>query len=454
MIDDLLQIASSPGSAWRKPWLTYDGIVRDLPTTTPSVRTLSTLLVLVLLGGGCETDLPSDAGSLDAGGPDVATPAPPDDAAGAPVDAPATLDAAPVDGAPGLDAPASASPSQDARPAAGACVVPPRPMVDLLFVIDNSPYMEQKQRSLARAMPRLFEELARLPGGAPDLHIGVVSSDVGAGPTPLGNCVRPGGDRGRLQVRPGCGVPDGGSPFLRLHAGGAPANFKGSPAETLGCLVQLGELGCGYEHTLQSARVALAGPHQGGPDENQGFLRPEAHLALVILSDEDDCSAEPRSPLFADDTSFEGQSSSLRCSLRGHVCGGQDISTVNLDPWPLQSCAARPDGGGLIPVGELAAFFKRLKAQSGSVSVTVIAGWDDSPSASYRLQRIHTGDLTSAPICATSNNVVAYAGLRLREFAGAFGAAGRFLSICLDDLSPVWTAVRENIAGGLTCRSP
>jgi hypothetical protein len=79
--------------------------------------------------------------------------------------------------------------------------------VDLLLVVDNSPSMIEEQDSLRRGLPTLFAELGRIPGGLPDLHAGVASTDVGAGPSPIpGGCTRVGGDRGILQARPGCGL--------------------------------------------------------------------------------------------------------------------------------------------------------------------------------------------------------------------------------------------------------
>src|SRR5262245_32370052 len=51
--------------------------------------------------------------------------------------------------------------------------------VDLLFVIDDSPSMADKQQNLAANFPKLIDALSRLPGGLPNLHVGVVTSDMG-----------------------------------------------------------------------------------------------------------------------------------------------------------------------------------------------------------------------------------------------------------------------------------
>ena len=66
--------------------------------------------------------------------------------------------------------------------------------------------------------------------------------------------------------------------------------------------------------------------------ENVGFLRDKAYLAIVLITDEDDCSASVA------DTSMNGndndgmflqrppgETASLKCAARGHLCGGQSI---------------------------------------------------------------------------------------------------------------------------------
>src|SRR5512144_440234 len=55
--------------------------------------------------------------------------------------------------------------------------------LDVLFVVDNSPSMADKQRSLAANFPRMMDVLATLDGGLPNLHIGVVTSDMGTSAT-------------------------------------------------------------------------------------------------------------------------------------------------------------------------------------------------------------------------------------------------------------------------------
>jgi len=55
----------------------------------------------------------------------------------------------------------------------------PNRNLDLLFVIDDSPSMADKQVNLANNFPNFINVLNALPGGLPDLHLGVVTTDIG-----------------------------------------------------------------------------------------------------------------------------------------------------------------------------------------------------------------------------------------------------------------------------------
>ena len=57
----------------------------------------------------------------------------------------------------------------------------PNRNVDMLFLIDDSAFMRLPQMNLERNFPAFVAALDALPGGRPNLHIAVVSSDMGAG---------------------------------------------------------------------------------------------------------------------------------------------------------------------------------------------------------------------------------------------------------------------------------
>ena len=321
--------------------------------------------------------------------------------------------------------------------------------LDLLFMIDDSPSMQEEQANLARNFPRLIDELKKMPAGLPDLHLGVVSSDMGAGDANLGSsCGNSLGDRGVLQVRAGCGLDASKGRFLISENGGAKNNFQGDIADVFACMANLGTNGCGFEHQLQSVRVALS----GFVTDNAGFMRSDAHLAIVYITDEDDCSAPADTTMFENPVS--GQDGSLRCSLAGHVCNGKPIP-ASVFSTPLANCSAASDGGGkLIPVKTFIDEMKQLHTQS--VSVSVIGGWPADPAnASYALGYDLTSDypelLTSLPICQSANGK-AVVELRMKQFVDAFGSAGKILSICQDDFSDAMAQIGALISTTVECQ--
>ena len=60
--------------------------------------------------------------------------------------------------------------------------------VDLLFVVDDSNSMQEEQVSLTQNFSQFIDILSSIDGGAPNMHIGVISTDMGSGPRTLTNC--------------------------------------------------------------------------------------------------------------------------------------------------------------------------------------------------------------------------------------------------------------------------
>jgi len=221
--------------------------------------------------------------------------------------------------------------------------VNPSRALDILFMIDDSPSMEDKQALLAANTPAFMNVLKNIPGpdgkpGLPDVHVAVISSDLGAGPTAVDQC-RPGGDRGLFfgaRQKPECGFTDPDARFIVSSQGGTLNNFTGDISAVFGCLARLGSRGCGQEHQLQALRVAL---YDGVTPENKGFLRPEAYLGIVLLTDEDDCSADPNTDLFTQN--YPGFAPSWRCAREGHLCNGRAPPSGEFST-PYESCTTIP----------------------------------------------------------------------------------------------------------------
>src|SRR5262245_39314881 len=73
----------------------------------------------------------------------------------------------------------------------------PKRDVDILFVIDDSPAMGLAQAALIRDFPAFLTALQD-QSGVPNIHIGVISTDMGAGDSSIAGCA-PGGKSGILQ---------------------------------------------------------------------------------------------------------------------------------------------------------------------------------------------------------------------------------------------------------------
>jgi hypothetical protein len=195
--------------------------------------------------------------------------------------------------------------------------------VDILFLIDNSPSMSPKQAALALNIPKFIQTIDAT--GA-NYHVGIATSDIGADVAPgqlwggnIGGCDSYVGDDGLLQAKPctqrtfsssgggaaACStlcpdpryVPTSGTSYISKVDGvtNVPVNMQLDPKtgkmvdlgpiNAFQCMALVGDQGCGVESQLEGSRRALDG-------RNTGFLRPNSILAVIYITDEDDCSVQ------------------------------------------------------------------------------------------------------------------------------------------------------------------
>jgi hypothetical protein len=232
----------------------------------------------------------------------------------------------------------------------GGGVLAPTDRVDLLIVVDNSRTMGDKQSILALGVDALLAALtsprcidadgvpssvtptspdAPCPPGTArelppvrDLHVGVVSSSLGGhGADVCGNTVSTTeNDRAHLLSRMSAADPDGTKVktyedlgFLAWDPDGTLSPPGESDAALFATRLRaildgVGELGCGFEASLESWYRFLVDPDpfvetkvvnkeallEGTDDEllaqRAAFLRPDSALVVVMLTDENDCS--------------------------------------------------------------------------------------------------------------------------------------------------------------------
>jgi hypothetical protein len=358
---------------------------------------------------------------------------------------------------PGTSPDASVPPPPDAAPidprqTVAELPVTPNRDLDLLFVIDDSPSMLDKQVNLVANFPVFINRLEQVPGGLPNLHLGVVTPDMGTkasgSPTPgpaigqigQGGCAAL-GKAGALQTY---NAPVTGRFLVDVEAagGGRTRNYAGTLNEAFGMMARAGAGGCGFEQPLAAVRAAL----DNNP-MNSGFLRPAAILGIVFLTDEDDCSAKSTA-LFGPESPAVGPLQSFRCTRFGVTCavGGQTSDAMN-QPGNKDMCGANPASDFVDDVAPYRDFLRGLKSDPTKVIVGGIMG----PPQPFAVElRAPPGGGTPTPAIAHScvytgqmNVEVADPAARLRGFFDGFPDRSTFTTICQRNLADAL----EKIAG-------
>jgi len=194
--------------------------------------------------------------------------------------------------------------------------------------------------------------------------------------------------------------------------GGGRAWLASGELDRLRCLAYVGEITPPCYQYSEGLAAALAAIDPSGPNPEQaaGFLRDDAHLAVIVVNDRDDCSVAPGESL---DWRYHS-----RCALLG------DTS----------------EGGPLHPVVDLARDLLVLKDQGREIFVAVAAG--DSlaaDEASREAEREAFAASKDSPwhchhatfICDGEHGVADH-GRRHLEFARVFGANAVTANICED----------------------
>jgi hypothetical protein len=324
--------------------------------------------------------------------------------------------------------------------------------IDLLFVIDDSPSMLDKQTNLKANFANFINVLNTIEGGLPDIHIGVVTSDLGtkgaddatAGP-PIGSgqgACSGSGKSGNLRTDPSVT-----GPFISdtLNADGSrTTNYTGSLTAAFSALASAGANGCGFEQHIEAAKRALVATNTA----NTGFLRSDALLAIVIIADEDDCSMS-KSSLLGPDINTLGALQSFRCTRFGITCatGGADSNAMN-QVGPKANCNSNESSAYLTKISGYVSFFKGLKSDPNNVIVAAIAG---APTPFDVELRVPPGGGTAIPALAHScsytdamnTTQVADPPTRIKQFLDSFPNRSTFSTICQQDLSGGLTLIAQ-----------
>jgi hypothetical protein len=355
--------------------------------------------------------------------------------------------------------------------------------IDLLFVIDDSGSMKEEQAMLAAQFPRVARALATgdidddgvvdFPPPQ-DVQFGVISPDLGISGIPgIDRCTGV-GDDGLLSSRSRGQACDGDvPPFVQYRPSDDDLEQLG---RDFACLADLGTDGCGFEQPLEAALKALwpsaderVSFHGLTPDatttghgdlENAGFSRAEpgtvpSLLVVVVIADEDDCSAAD--PSIFTPPGYLPEPNALLAQGLNVRCHG--------NPEALYPVERYVHGLSLLREGtpQLVMFAAVAGVPPDRVDAAALAQLDDAdPSARDAFYRELLDDPrmqsqvdtlgTPSPdddalvtACETANTK-AYPARRIAQVAHAFGENGLVQSICQDDLGGVLSALLGRIA--------
>jgi hypothetical protein len=332
--------------------------------------------------------------------------------------------------------------------------------IDLLFVVDDSPSMLDKQNNLIANFPGFINILNTLEGGLPNLHIGVVSTDMGTkgtvvlapgpgiGTVGQGGCAAS-GKNGVLQTNAATAMLSGNFiSDIRQGDGTRLRNYTGNLADVFGNMARAGAGGCGFEQPLHAMRRAL----DGNPS-NAGFLRPSALLGVVFLTDEDDCTIKDPIVIGTDTTTF-GALQSFRCTRFGVTCttGGNTPDEMNLTG-AKAGCAANATSQFLDQVAPFRDFLVGLKPDARQVFVGAIMGTPEPYAVELRMP---PGGGTAIQALAHScmyqgaqNVEVGDPPARLKAFLDLFPGRNALTSICQSNLSGALMQISGLVANSI-----
>jgi hypothetical protein len=358
--------------------------------------------------------------------------------------------------------------------------------VSILVVLDNSGSMGEEQAQLPAALAGLTDTLT---AAGVDWRLAVTTSDNGNpwcdGTNPEGGQFVMSSCRTRTQdfVFAGAVVVDatdeacldqcpaewtdialtptevdGGAaapPAGVAHVGGVnnlPAGL--TVPQALACVVPQGISGCGFESQLESMRKGVVRTSTVG-EASAGFLPADALLAVVMVSDEADCSVNPEfDTIFLPDGNRvfwsnprDAAPTSAVCWNAGVTCSGGDCVSADYDV--NGNPAANPDGDAVLyPV---ARYLDEL-GDRGNALFALVGGVSAGGTAVYQMgtDPAFEFDFGIGPGCeSTAGRAVPP--VRMREVADAFrdGQTQNMFSICSNDYAPAMQTFGASILARL-----
>jgi len=329
------------------------------------------------------------------------------------------------------------------------------PQFDILFVVDRPTVhdvtmwntiddMALQSGDMPEALGASYDNQG--PGvWAVELHIGVITSDLGSGLGGFNGCDLAGDDGIlRSDVLPaaeygeyGCEPLADGDKFIRVVDG--VVENMGSVSDVsaaVQCLI-LAQMTrtttCPIKQPLRAVQRALSDHVDSA---NDLFLRDEGGLAVVFISGEDDCSADDYSvynpALFGPYHCF---SQGLSCVQEGNV---------------FSDCV-EPMNGVLMPTTELADLLGTAKGND-SVVVSVMAGAYDKHTGVLINEVPDVGMQIQQSCDASQTSLVALPAIRLSLLQEQFADNALFQDICAPDSGRFFDGVAHKLAAQISYR--
>jgi hypothetical protein len=238
------------------------------------------------------------------------------------------------------------------------------------------------------------------------------------------------------------------------------------PVAALGCLLPMGINGCGFEQQLESAYLALRRAENVAED-NYGFLRSDASLLVVIVSDEVDCSHDPvYSEIFDQDGNKAFWSDPASPFPTSAVCWNAGVECIG-DPSAYDSCdPTNKDVDGNLGVADADAVLRPLSRYLDLLEGLEIQLQALDPNATVRVSILGGVGLDGTPTYAaalndpdfqtsfgigpgcTSPGINGLPPVRMRHVSAQTGGTSR--SVCADEYASALTEIVEPFIGA--CR--
>jgi hypothetical protein len=166
-------------------------------------------------------------------------------------------------------------------------------MVDFLFVIDNSGSMSDEQNALINNFPSFITGIKATLETVDSIHVGVTTTDENwfnvPGCTSIGSLVvQTGGSDSSNSV---CGPYEEGANFM-TEMDDLDIAFS--------CAARVGTDGSADERQMEALIHAVDGTYAGKDQCNEGFIREDALLVIVLITDEPDINSQGDSKTWFD----------------------------------------------------------------------------------------------------------------------------------------------------------